>query len=282
MRRWSMVLALCATGVAQAGDGRLLMTGGVMPIEGGAGGGLSPWAVIAGYGTEDEAGGTFGYTRVDTGDYSLDVVGAAWGWRDRVEISFARQDLDLGTLGILLAAPDAVLRQNILGLKVKVYGDAVYGPGPQIALGLQHKTLLDPAIPTAVGAHDDSSTDVYLAATHVALAGLGGRNLLLNGVLRSTAANQNGLLGFGGPRGGRRTVFEGSAVVLLDRDVAFGIEHRGKPDNLAFAGEDAWRDVFIAWFPNKDVAFVVAYADLGSVATLRRQTGVYLNATVTF
>jgi hypothetical protein len=27
---------------------------------------------------------------------------------------------------------------------------------------------------------------------------------------------------------------------------------------------------------------VVAYADLGSVATLKRQTGLYLNATVSF
>jgi hypothetical protein len=282
MKRWAILLVLCAAGNAHAGNGRLLATGGVMPVEGGAGGGISPWAVIAGYGTEDEAGATLGYTRVDTGDYTLDVIGAAYGWRDRVEVSFAQQDLDLGTLGILLSEPDAVLRQNIAGLKVKVYGDAIYGPAPQFAVGIQHKTLIDPAIPLAVGARDDSGTDFYVAVTHVALAGFGGRNLLLNGVVRSTEANQGGLLGFGGPDGGRTLVFEGSAVVLLDRDVALGLEYRGKPDNLAFAREDDWRDLFIAWFPSKDIALVVAYADLGSVATLRHQTGFYLNATVTF
>ncbi|OYW32390.1 MAG: hypothetical protein B7Z51_03330, partial [Methyloversatilis sp. 12-65-5] len=35
-----------------AGD-RLIATGGVTQIEGAAGGGLNPWAVIAGYGTRE-------------------------------------------------------------------------------------------------------------------------------------------------------------------------------------------------------------------------------------
>lgn len=35
---------------------RLLATGGVMQIEGSAGGGLTPWALIAGYGTREEIG----------------------------------------------------------------------------------------------------------------------------------------------------------------------------------------------------------------------------------
>ena len=39
---------------AFAGDGgKLLLTGGVSQLEGAAGGGITPWAVIGGYGTRD-------------------------------------------------------------------------------------------------------------------------------------------------------------------------------------------------------------------------------------
>ena len=40
-----------------AGHGdKLLLTGGVSQVEGAAGGGLTPWALIAGYGTRDQVG----------------------------------------------------------------------------------------------------------------------------------------------------------------------------------------------------------------------------------
>src|SRR5438874_9832371 len=37
-----------------AGDGRLLATGGATQIEGSAGGGIVPWAVLSGYATRSE------------------------------------------------------------------------------------------------------------------------------------------------------------------------------------------------------------------------------------
>jgi len=47
---------------AIAGD-RLLATGGVAQIEGAAGGGLTPWALITGYGTDAQIGGSAFYTQ---------------------------------------------------------------------------------------------------------------------------------------------------------------------------------------------------------------------------
>ena len=73
-----------------------------------------------------------------------------------------------------------------------------------------------------------------------------------------------------------------TAAVLLDPHWAVGVESRQKPDNLGFAREDDWRDVFVAWFPNKHVAVVAAYADLGSIATLDRQSGAYLSLQASF
>ena len=91
------------------------------------------------------------------------------------------------------------------------------------------------------------------------------------------------VLGFGGDRkAGRSLVLETSAAVLLDPHWAVGVEYRQKPDNLGFAREDDWRDVFVAWFPNKHVAVVAAYADLGSIATLDKQRGPYLSLQASF
>lgn len=279
----SLGVATFALPVLATGEGRLLATGGASHLGGSAGGGLSPWAVLAGYGTESQPGGTVFITHVTSGDYTLNVIGGAYTWNNRVEFSFARQTLDLGTLGIALGAPDTVLRQNILGVKVRLLGSLVYGAMPQLSAGVQYKNNLDFAIPQAVGAQDDSGVDVYLSASKLYLAGFAGRNILLNGTLRATRANQLGLLGFGGDRNDDYEVMlEASAAIMLNPQTLVGIEYRQKPDNLSFAGEDDWADLFIAYFPNKQISFVAAYADMGSIAGLDHQTGVYLSVQASF
>lgn len=263
---------------AQAAGTRLLATGGAATIEGAAGGGLVPWATITGYGSREEVGGSAFATRVDTGDYRLDVQGATVGLFNRIELSAARQELDLVALGPALGLRGAHLRQHVIGAKVRLVGDVPYTRLPQISLGVQYKKQQDFELARALGARDDADVDVYLAATKVFLGGAGGYNAFLSGVARLTRANETGLIGFGGDRrNARRVVFEASGGVLLSRHVAIGAEYRGKSGGLARTDEDAWRDVFLAWFPNRHLSVVVAYTDLGTVATLRNQTGWYLS-----
>ena len=50
-------LALCQA-TAMAGDGKLALTGGVSTVDGAAGGGLSPWALIGSAATEGQWGAT--------------------------------------------------------------------------------------------------------------------------------------------------------------------------------------------------------------------------------
>ena len=274
---------LCLGNAAMAEQGRLRATGGATQVEGSAGGGIVPWAVLSGYGTEDENGGSAFFTRVDSGDYALNAWGAAYTFRNRVELSLARQRFDLGELRRLLGLPFEALEQDVFGAKVRLGGDLIYTAMPQISLGVQHKRLRDDTLPLAVGARDGSGTDVYVSATKLWLDAAGGYPLLLNGTLRSTNANQIGLLGFGGDRkSGRSLVFEASAAVLPTPELAIGIEYRQKPDNLGFAREERWRDVFVGWFPNKRVAVVAAWADLGSIATLDRQRGGYLSVQLSY
>ncbi len=274
---------------AQSG-GKLLLTGGVSSIDGAAGGGLTPWALTGSYATAGEIGATAFATRVRTGDYGLAVYGAAVSAWDRVELSVARQDLDTGHSLAPLGLAGLHLKQDILGAKVRIAGDAVLDSDslmPQIAIGLEHKKThagdLGPTLYGPLGAKD-SGTDVYLSATKLLLA----PGLLVNLTLRSTRANQNGLLGFGGAQGrGARLEPELSLAKLLRRDLAVGVEFRAKPDNLnrsvlgtGALKEDDWKDLFVAWAPSKHVSLTAAWVDLGRIAPAaqpRRQSGGYLS-----
>ena len=274
-----LLFALTLSGTVQAGD-RLLATGGAHQVEGSAGGGLVPWALIAGYGTRDQVGGSAFYTRVDTRDFNLDSYGVALGLWDRVEVSFAKQAFDASSV-----VPGLELRMETIGAKVKVFGDAVYdqdSPWPQVAVGLQHKRNTTMAIPTAIGARGASDTDFYVAATKVWLAGLLGRNVLADATLRATRANQFGLLGFGGDRKSSRSLQpEVSLAVMLTDTLLLGVEHRWKPDNLSVFKEEDASDVFLAWFAHRNLAVTLAWAKLGTIAGKARQDGTYLSFQLT-
>ncbi|AEQ97042.1 DUF3034 family protein [Xanthomonas oryzae] len=268
---------------ALAGNGRLLATGGVSMIEASSGGGIVPWATLSGYGTRDELSTVAFATHVDSGDYRLDVQGAALTVGNRLELSLARQRLDLGTLQDRLGLPWNALGQDVFGAKLRLSGDLVYGHAPQVSLGVQYKRLRNGTLPLAVGARDDHGTDVYVSASRLLLQGAGGYQLLLNGTLRATRANQTGLLGFGGDRrNSYRLVPEVSVAVVLSPSWAVGGEYRDKPNNLGFAREQAWADAFVAWFPSKHVSLTAAFADLGDIATLADQRGPYLSLQVAF
>ena len=180
MKNALAVLAFSALPLLAAADGRLLATGGASSLEGAAGGGITPWAVLAGYGEAGEWGATAFATHVDSQDYRLDVTGAALAWDNRVELSFARQRLDISSLHL----PDSSLNQDIFGLKVRLFGDLLYDQLPQVSLGVQHKQQQNFQIPELVGARRDEDTEAYVQASRLLLGGAFGYNLLLNGGVR--------------------------------------------------------------------------------------------------
>lgn len=265
---------------AGLGHSKLLLTGGVSSIDGAAGGGLTPWAVTGGYASEHELGATAYLTRAVLRDYALTGYGIAGSWNDRVELSYGHQDFNASVV-----VPDATLRLDIFGAKVRLIGDAVLDSDnlvPQVAFGVESKHL-SPG--SAIGGVLDSAgarrsgVDYYLSATKLFLS----QAILANVTVRASRANQNGLLGFESADDRRyRFKPEGSVAWLLRRDLAVGAEVRLQSNNLRFAGEafrsDAWRDVFIAWAPIKNVSLTAAWLDLGNIAGHDRQTGGYLSA----
>lgn len=258
--------------------GKLLLTGGVSTIEGSGGGGLATWATTTGYGDASGIGGNVHATWVDLPDYTFRSAGVAVGLWDRVELSAARQAFDTGETGALLGLGDGfTFTQDVIGMKVRLLGDAVYDQDrwtPQIAVGAQYKSNDQGAVIAAVGGEDDHGTDVYVAATKLFLA----QGVLVNGTVRWTRANQTGLLGFGGDANDDlEPQFEGSVGWLLSRRLVVGAEYRTKPDNLSFAREDDWFDVYAAYALNKHLSLTAAWADLGSIATFGGQRGLYIS-----
>ncbi len=267
----------------RTGSGKLLLTGGVSQVEGAAGGGLVPWAVISGYDTGGQWAATVHATRVTTQEFGLDTYGVAVGVNDRLELSLSRQIFDTRGAGAKLGlGEDFKFTQNIVGAKVRLFGDAVLDSDtwmPQVAVGVQYKQNQQADIVRAVGARSDSGTDVYVSATKLFLA----QSVLVNGTVRMTRANQFGLLGFGGPNSNAyKPQAELSAAYLFRKDLAAGAEYRHKPNNLAFAREQSAKDIFVAWAPTKYWSLTAAYVDLGDIATFTNQRGWYLSGQAGF
>lgn len=317
-------------------SGKLLATGGVTAFEGAAGGGLTPWALIGSYATEDDVGATVFYNNVDIREYDLQTLGFALGFYDRFELSYARQNLGVSaniiqnTAGALIAAlgpvsapvaPSTSIGMDVVGAKVRLFGDAVYGQDtflPQVALGVQYKQnqdfdqgisvphLGDIGIPKLLGARDDSGLDVYLSATKVLLGVPMGKRLLVNYTARATKANAFGLLGFGrkvvNPLDGTllsednsyELEHEGSLGLFLSEQVIIGAEVRTQTNRLKdqevlgllgapnLAKEDTVHDFFIAYVPNKRWSLTLAAVDFGNLPFQEDSKAFYVSAQAAF
>ena len=295
------------------GEGRILGTGGVTTVSGAAGGGIVPWALIGGYGDNEQIGYTAFYTNLATSNYLLNAYGGSVGIDNRVEISLAQQSLGLGNtanfLDTELGEPAGSnvplqngtdLTQDIVGLKVRLFGNAIYQQNtwlPQVAFGVQYHRnhnvgLGGSANLLGVLGAKSNGTSYYLAATKVWLDGLWGHTTLLDVDVDATRANQNGLLGFEGVQNTRYHYEpEVSAGIFLNRRVVLGGEYRAMPQNQllgdnatgnALSQTNAWKDLYVAYIPNKNFSITVAYAMLGHVATLNNQSGLYTSVTASF
>jgi hypothetical protein len=223
----------------------------VTQVEGSAGGGIVPWALLS----QGKPAGSF--TWVNTGDYSLTGLAVHGSLFNRIELSYGRMSFDSAAVGL------GQIDVNVFGGKVMLL--KMEGRKPAISVGAQYKkTNADANFLNSVGAADNG-VDYYLAVTKVFKAG--NKSILLNGTVRGTKANQLGILGFGSAtEDGYSAQFEGSIGVFLNDSTVLGVEYRSKPDNIAGLREQDWGDLFFAYFPNKNISLVAAYAQLGDIA----------------
>lgn len=255
---------------ANAGDGKLRGTSGLLSIEGSAGGGLTPWAVLGSYAEAEQTGISASVANVNLRDYQLRTAALAFGVGNRVEFAASYQRFEL--------PGSAQLSQNIFAAKLRVAGDLIYGRAPQLAITLQHKRHQDTDVLNSLGVQQSTGTDVVFSAAKLWIDGAFNRNTLVNFNLRRSSAQETGLLGFNGDA---KWLAEGAVAILPNRYWAIGAEFRQKPDFDGFQ-ESHWRDAFIAWFPKKGVSAALAYVDLGTIAARKNQTGVFITLQANF
>ncbi len=329
-----LLSAVVSAGNASAFElnrGKVLATGGVSMVDGAGGGGITPWATITGYATRDGINGDVHYTYANLSNYTLHSYGGAVGLWDRVELSYSESVLTTGstfdTVGLAAEAIgygnngiepfNTTIEMSTFGAKVRVFGEAIYDSDnliPQIAIGGFYKKNKNEELLRALGAAESKDWEGYIAATKIFFP----INTLINITARYTAANQTGLVGFGGPEDDKKEWRpEISIAYLLRKDTAIGIEFQkhgnnldgqsvtlegdnGVPVNvndllplLSTAGvgpnpetlkqkESDWLDFFIAYFPNKNLSMTFAYADLGHITLTPDQHGFYLSLQASF
>ena len=252
------------SGNAAAGfynDGKVLLTGGVATIDGAGGGGITPWAVINGYGTRDGINGSLHYTYAYLPNYSLNSYGASVGLYDRLELSYTRSTLPTGstfdTVGLLVdLLPGAVgdtgiepfnttIEMDVFGAKLRLFGDAVYTSDsliPQVSIGAFYKDNKNKELLHTLQAAKEKDWEAYVSITKVYFP----FSTLVNLTGRYTAANQTGLTGFGfedttmGGTGGKdddkEFRLEVSIATLVAKNTAFGAEYAQHGTNLDNVG----------------------------------------------
>ncbi|MCK5771005.1 DUF3034 family protein [Algiphilus sp.] len=250
---FGLCLALCSSPAWSFYDnGKVLLTGGVGMIDGAGGGGITPWATIAGYGTRDGINGGIRYTFAYLPDYSLNTIGAQIGFYDRLELSYTRSVLPTAgtfdTVGLVLSALNGAgagiepwnttIKMDVFGAKLRLFGDAVYDSHsliPQVAIGGFWKSNDNEQLLNTLGAAESEDWEGYIAATKIFFP----ISTLFNITARYTSANQTGLTGFGHQNGigraddnDKEVRLEGSIAHLLNKRMAIGVEYAQHGDNL--------------------------------------------------
>lgn len=215
---------------------------------------------------------------------------------------------------------NSTIKMDTYGAKLRLFGDAVYTADswiPQVALGYLHKDNKSAELMHTLGANKSDDYEVFLAATKVLFP----ISTLVNLTARYTSANQIGLTGFGECSGAGQNLkctndkevrMEVSVAHLVAKNTAIGFEWQQHGDNLdgksvkvgdlpldglanvlgvALPGlestltqkkEGDWFDLFMAYAPNKNISFVVAYLMFGNIAVAPDQNGFYFSTHLTF
>ncbi|MGH8171519.1 MAG: DUF3034 family protein [Rhodanobacteraceae bacterium] len=225
----------------------------------------------------------------------------------------------LNTIGISSGTDpwNSTLQMDVFGAKLRLFGDAVYTSDswiPQVSIGGLYKRNHSEALVETLGADKTKDWEAYIAATKVFFP----ISTLVNVTARYTAANEIGLTGFGSCNNNdcnsdKELRWEVSIAHLVAKNTAIGGEWQQHGNNLdgksvRVAGLDLtgltdalgslglgglsstlqqkkegdWFDVFMAYAPNKNISFVVAYLMLGNISVSSENNGFYFSTHLTF
>ena len=266
-------------------------------IEGSGGIVLTPTAYLA----NPSAGeGVLGYPSASTafvtfGEKMLSTVAVTETFFERVEIGYAHQYLNIGTLDNDIMAATGIdiktdhLSQDIFHAKFLLLEEGALDSEwiPALAFEVDYKMNgniddIDRKLGGAIrglGLHHDDGID-YLVIASKTFKGVLPQPFLASVGLRFTQGAQTGLLGFDGAYS---TNVEANIGYFLKDWLVVGAEYRQKPDGYRrisgvggrplIGREEDWWDVYIGAVINPNLTVKAAYIDLGQVANTREDAG---------
>ena len=273
-----LLAGVCANGLAQGFRPDIARLGA-------GDGNLSPWSLLSTPVNLDSAVLNARYANVSTSDYALASADMAVSFANRFEFVLSNRDLR----GTLASFSPLRLQQNVVGLKLKMLSDQRLEQSPwlpQISAGLMLRR--DSGAGNTFGLlstkpyelRDARSIDFSLSASKSF-----GQRLFLNSTLRAGRTSQFDTPGLGAYLNDRyQTSFDASAAFLVKRSLVVGAEYRSKPNALGVDNEKAYQDIFVSYFPTKNLSLTLAYASLGDIAVFspKRQHGAYMSLQLGF
>jgi hypothetical protein len=267
MKKVSYVMALVAlaavlfSGSAQAGVP-------LVNLEGVGGVAFNPLAYPAATFGKDDGQNLFAkprlgawYVNLNSSDVDWTSIGIADTFFKRLELSYGYESVNLGrdlfALNQVLPLNQNIHKNNI-GAKILLLEENSFDTKfvPAVSVGTIYKTTTFDT--GKLGAKiDDYGFDAYIVATKL-IPELP-RPVLISAGALLTSAQVNGILGFNDKRD---TVFFGNIDVLPLDNVAIGFEIKQGARFNSFKNADYW-NVHAAWFVNKNLSFVAAYAYAG-------------------
>lgn len=217
---------------------------------------------------------------------------------------------------------NSTLQMDVFGAKLRLFGDAVYTSDswiPQVSIGGLYKKNHSEALVHTLGADKTKDWEAYIAATKIffpisTLVNVAARYTAANEIgLTGFGSCDSGLLVQGDCDSKKEVRWEVSIAHLVAKNTAIGAEWQQHGSNLdgkslKVAGLDLtsitdilgsiglgglsntlqqkkegdWYDIFMAYAPNKNISFVVAYLMLGNISVSQDNNGFYFSTHLTF
>jgi hypothetical protein len=201
------------------------------------------------------------YVNLNGSDIDWTTIGIADTFFKRLELSYGYESVNLGSklfaLNQTLPFSQNIHKSNI-GAKILLLEENSFDTKfvPAVSVGAIYKTTsFDVA---KLGNNSDKGGfDAYFVATKL-IPELP-RPVLLSAGALLTSGQVNGILGFNDKYD---TVFFGNIDVLPLDNVAIGFEFKQGARFITFKNASYW-NVHAAWFVNKNLSLVAAYADAG-------------------
>ncbi|MEI7837163.1 MAG: DUF3034 family protein [Planctomycetota bacterium] len=265
-------------------------------IEGYGGGAITPMAYLVNPGKKSDTVGmpSLSFTNVVAGKKNLQAISVSETLWKRIELSYAVDRFGIGTLdddihqatGVDIKRDEVYLHNfNIRGLLVEENSFGL--PLPAVTAGVHFKVndgiadvnhRLAGAL-DSIGYDKASGVDYTLTASKTFANELTfKRPLIVTGGLRSSAASQLGLLGFGHERA---ITFEGSVVYLPTDWLLVGYEFRQKSNPYdripgLIGDEDNWHSFCASWLISKNMTLVGGWGIFGNLANTREDGAWFL------